>query len=575
MKNMKSFSTLLRMICFGMTIVSMGTAMAEPLTKHPRVAELEDSLREATSTYLRTRFPDRPFMANVSVDPLRRSSTKNGELGESLPYFDGGSSEEIQDEWDDPQLGLHALMLRTSKITVQISLNDTLNDAEAAEIKESLFRNLHLIPARDEIQLSFRSWATSDKNWFYPALALILAGIFLAGFFMIQRASVGKIAHALKESGKASGGGGGPSPMSVQAPTTSSGGDEGGHSKGGLNISDPFKARELVGGYVAELTKRPVFPTLKTMIVLDQYGARNSSGLGAILGEFSPENKKKLFSLSPGEGWFEAMNHPAMMTMDELELMQNLVREGDTDRGATIEEALVRVWRLGEKIPDFMRGFPKDTVLSILSCLPKNQAIKAARKAIPGAWADLLDPDFVPKALDAKTAEEIGKKAEEFSPLQSIQEFRRHQSETELREFLLIAAPDEEREIYLASRPDSSIHKKRPPFYSVFDQEEEVLKDFVGRFRPVQWALALFNVSKTDRTKIQKHLNEKQNFLFIDHLKRLDAANPDLRSVGQARESIALALVEFEAQRRHDLEQVAQLDKWAKEQAEEGEKKAA
>ena len=338
-------------------------ALLEKLAR--RVAELEDTLRESTSLYLKSRFPDRPFLVTVSVDPLRRSSSKSSDTAESLPYFDGAMNEEIQDEWDDPQVGLHALMLRTSKITLQVTLNDALNDAESTEVKESLFRNLHLIPARDEVQLSFRTWAQSDKRWFYPPPALLLAGLFLVGSFLIQKSSVTKIAHALKESAKASNSSGA-NPISVQSPSNGAQTDESSSAKGGLNISDPFKARELAIGLIDELTRRPNFPTLKTLLVLDQYGSRNPAGLGAILGEFKPEHRKLLFSMSPGEGWFEAMNHPGMMGIAELELMQNLVREGDLERDANHENALIRVWRLGDKISEFMRNYPKDIVLAVL-----------------------------------------------------------------------------------------------------------------------------------------------------------------------------------------------------------------
>ena len=162
------------------------SAYAESLQKHPRVAELEDTMRESTSVYLKTRFPDRPFLVNVSIDPLRRTTAKGTEMGESLPYFDGGNFDEIQDEWDDPQVGLHTLLLRTTKITVQVTLNDTLSEADATEVKESLFQNLHLIPARDEIKIGFRAWVTKEQNLFYPSLAVALAVLFLLSFFLFS-----------------------------------------------------------------------------------------------------------------------------------------------------------------------------------------------------------------------------------------------------------------------------------------------------------------------------------------------------------------------------------------------------
>ena len=184
-------NTFIQYVLISLTALLSTLAQADNLQKHPRVAELEDSLRAQASTYLRARFPDQPFLVSVSVDPLRRTTAKETQT-ESLPYFDT-VSEEIQDEWDDPSLSLYQLQVRTTKITLQVSLSDTLTDSETSEIKDALTLNLHLIPARDEIRVEIRQWttSTSGRNLQF-AMAGGIALLFLMGLFFINRQSTKK-----------------------------------------------------------------------------------------------------------------------------------------------------------------------------------------------------------------------------------------------------------------------------------------------------------------------------------------------------------------------------------------------
>ncbi|MBS1962734.1 MAG: hypothetical protein JST04_10990 [Bdellovibrionales bacterium] len=531
-------------LALAITGIFAGTesARSEPIAKHPRVAELEDSLRDNASVYLKARFPDRPFLVTVSVDPLRRSSAKNAPTDE-LPYFDS-SSEDIQDEWDDPQVPLTQLISRTTKISVAVSLSTALSDNEVAEVKDSLMKTLHLVPARDEVQFNFRNWTTSSEKWVYPTIAVGIALLFLFGFFLIQRTGVAKLTTALKEQKTAAASGGGASIGAMGAmPSPVSTGGRGESSsttvRGGVQVNDPIRARELMTKFVDLLAKHPTFPTLHSMIVLEDYGERNPSGLGALLSELPLPIQTKLYALGSTDCWFKALNAPGMISMEEIELMQRLVREPATGRSRALEEMTIKVWRLGSMIPDFLRTYPRDISMTILSYLPKNVAISAARKAFPGAWADLLDPSMRLAEMKAEKIEEISRNATELRALGELEDFRKQKAESELIDYLKVASTEEEREIYLASKPDSLIHRSRPPFYAIFDEGADLLKEFCPRVTPDQWALALFNVDRVSRRKIQSFLGEKQSFLLMETIKHLDQSNPEKERVGEMRESIA------------------------------------
>jgi hypothetical protein len=548
-------------ILFGL-IGFISFANAESIQKHPRVAELEDSLRQKASTYLKSRFPDQPFLVNVSVDPLRRASAKGSE-NESLPFFDT-ASDEIQDEWDDPNVSLQQLQLRTNKIFVEVSLSDSISDSEVSEVKDNIVQSLHLTPARDEVRIEAKNWKGSSNRYLQSIVALGIAALFLIGLYFINRQSTQKITHALTESAKNSSSNvNGSMNMSATSIKPAEDHHEQDHgSKKGLQLSDPIKVGEILAKTINILENKPIFPTLKTMVALDEYGVHHPSDLGAILIEFRPEMKSKVFSYSGGDWWLEAMMKPSTFGIEQLELLQKLVKEADLGRSPIMEDMLIKVWRLHKKLPDFMRGLSKESGLAVLSYLPKGKAIDAARKAYPGAWADLLDPSYIPKKLSDTECIEIANKAVEVKKLRNPLAIDKHKLEMELREFLLKASVEEEREIYLASKPDSAIHEHRPPFFKILDAEETLLKGFVGRFSPEQWANALFNVSQTERKKIQSHFSEKQNFMFIEHLKRQDRSS-DHSPVGKAREYLGVAFKDYQIQLE---EQAVQAMKEAQEE---------
>ena len=114
-----------------------------------------------------------------------------------------------------------------------------------------------------------------------------------------------------------------------------------------------------------------------------------------------------------------------------------------------------------------------------------------------------------------------------------------YRQERDLLEYLSYAEPTEEKEIYLASPPQSVIHSMRPPFYRVFELTSDELDRVVSRISLDDWALALLNTGRNDRREIEKKFSEKQRFLLVDKLKKLDQTAPDRAKVGQARERIA------------------------------------
>ncbi|MFN7685969.1 MAG: hypothetical protein ACK5QT_11230 [Oligoflexia bacterium] len=542
--------------CIGLALlasqaVGIPSAQAETVKKHPRVAQLEDSLRESASLYLKSRLPESPFLVNVSVDPLRRNSSGSSrDQQEKLPLLDP-TYDDMQDEWDDPQVTLQELINRANRITVSIALSTILTDAELIEVKEALTQSLHLTAARDEIKIEIRKWSSTSNRLFYIVLAVTVIFVMLTGFFAVQRSMVGKLASALASQKPAAQAGGGSSV--VAAPVSSSspvGRGDGGAAtiRGDVNLSDPIRARELITGFVAQLQARPHFPTLTAMMELEAYGAKDSAGLGAVIAELPEALKARLFALGSSKDWFTALNTPGMLTLRELELVQRLVREPVSSRSKVVEEMLIRVWRLGDEMPVFLRSCPRDQALAILASLPRGMAVSVARRAFPGAWAEILDPSFAPKPLKDADAQKIADQAEAMKPLSNLADFHRLKQENELREYLKTSSVEEEREIYLAYKPEGALQAMRPPFYVVLEASEQELMELVPRVKVEQWALALFNVDRPIRAKIQAQMTDKQKMLLGERLKTLDSVGVSPFEVGEARESLGRLFKQLKTQ---------------------------
>lgn len=522
-----------------------GLGLAQEVLKHPRVVELEDRLNKDAAAYVKARFPDVPFMVVVRVDPLRREMRGGSESrpSEGLPYFESfEDDEEIRDEWDNPQVPLMALLNRVRKVSVQISVPAKLKTAEVDEMKDGIFNILHLTPARDSIEVSRREWAVEEVPWL--SVYVLSAALFalLVGLLVINRTSANRIARALTEmkmqNNNAQAG-------SVSLPALPMERDHEGSKRTGsqeVKFNDPIKMKELAGGMITYLVGSGSFPNHNDVFVLDSLGKKSPQKLGALLMEFPSEIQAELFSYSFGQHWIQALNEPGFMDFECIETLQSLTQNTRDLRSYRIRHTVLAVWRLDEERAKFLRTLQRDEAFFLLSEMPKSIGVSEARKAFPGAWGAILDLNFKAKELSDKRLEEIHKFAMMIEGLRDMAQVKRYRSEKELLEYVKYADHHEEREIYEAASSDSLLYKMRAPFYPVFLQSEELLGRLVPSVPVDTWALALFNVLKSERTVIDKHLSEKQRFLMIERFKRFDQQAPSPNQIAQARESVGAKL---------------------------------
>jgi hypothetical protein len=488
-----------------------------------------------------------PFLVTVNINPLRRQIQKSRNEPEILPFFELSEEEEI-DEWDDPSVSLEGLKKRIRQAEVELFVSSELNNEELLEIKESLYRNLQLIPARDEIQIKQRPWTHQEIPWTWILLATGVLFTFLIGLGLINRISVKKLISGLESSQafKNKGDQSQAAPLAQgfsQAPTTdlqsSSVGKSTSHAQT-HRYDDPVKVRRLVQEAVESILSKNHFPTLQDMMILDSLGRKDPASLGALLQYFPKKTQSRLFELSHGEVWVKALSEPGEISYETFTVLEKLLAIHREEENDAWQGLLLSLWRMDDRErKEFLKEIQQDEALYILHQLPKDISIPTARQVFPGNWAGLLEPIQQKPDLKKDRIQKLKESAESKTEMRSLEVLYSYKQVQELLHYLRTSEISEERDIYEACREDSLLCGLRPPFYKVLEAEDRLLSHFVSSVDLKTWAMAFFNAPRGYRDAVEKHFEEKQTLFFRELLKSLDQnQRPSSQKIGEAREAI-------------------------------------
>lgn len=526
--------TLMFLLCFCLTTFAQ--------SKHSRVIELEKTLSREGLELLKGRFPEKPFLLSVKIDPLMRERPGSRVESEKLPYYDL-SEEEVIDEWDDPSVTNSALLNRVKNIFVNVSIPSDLTDDEIAELKATLINNLGMIEARDKVEVSKRNWGTLDRssqlNWQNIALGGLAWAFIMVGLFFLLWYATSKLGKTLKDSGQNQASNNSSTPpqsltppeVTDKKPTSSSTGD--------LRFNDPIKNRETLAAGIRILESHTSFPNLGDMMILHKFSEEKPADLGALLSELPIEMRVKVFSYSFGPTWLEALIDPGEVTSSCVETLNKCLRQQRNDSDTEWQTLLISVWRLNEKRKDFFRGMNQNEALAILYSLPKSIALEIGREAFPGAWGLLLDPQYQVTMIPKEQVKLHIERATTLEPYRNFKLLNKYRNEKELLIFLKNTDPSTEKEIYQVAGEDSMVWSIRPPFYKIFELSTEQYDRLVPIFRIEDWSLAMFNISRSERKEIEKRFSDKQRFRYFEILKSFDGNPPSKSKIGDVREKIA------------------------------------
>lgn len=519
-------------------MVTVVTATAQEIIQHPRVAELEDHLKQVSATLIKTRFPDLPFVVSVAVEPLRR--TPMVEPGREVLPWVALQHEELLDEWDDPNSTLYELQNRVTRIQVEINVPLQISDTEIAEMKEALVKNLRLIPARDFIVIERKEWSlyrNNDSPW--PKWGAVALLVLLVGLFVIQRLNLGSLSKAISQIGPR---GGGAEAGMVAAPVPLNS-DSHSDSRGGgawaqdVNFRDPIKTREIIFQKINDLVANETFPLLDDLTELEAFLKRDPAQFGALLLEFPLKSQRKIFSLGRSRDWFKAFAEPGNLGSECLNVIEKLQRVRPEGINRAWEDLRIQTWRLAEKGPEFLRSMGQEDAFVLLQGLPRFVSIPMAREAFPGAWGKLLDANTETKILPDDKTEKYLAKALELAPRFSFKTLESYRREKDLLDYLKVASVEEERDIYRIL--EDELRAIRPPFHAILEGEDWHINALLARITLRDLALSMFNVPKHMRIKLESVLTSKQKFMYYEQLKYLDQNHPDPQHIGHMRERIA------------------------------------
>ena len=539
---MTKISSLLILLSFSLS------CLGDELKKHPRVAELETRMSQEAGAYLKGRFPEQPFTVLVGIDPFRRDLVQSTAGDEDLPYLTL-ENQQVTDEWDNPQISLTELMARIRKASVIVSVSKNVNDDDIAEIKNSVFSLLHLTLARDEVIVERKNWSSQQVSFGHLGIIAGFVLFSLIGLLLVNRNAAKKLAQALTALGSKTEGRNASSDQSSSGnqaslvfpnPAQATAGTNSG-STGSRSLVDPLEIKNWVKRGVDQLKLQNPFPTLEQMMTLDQYGQKSPSGLGALLLEFEPSLRERLFSLSYRASWLDALSRPGLLDMKSFEILEELQRAGLTEHSASYEDLLLYVWRLEtkERENEFFKQIDPEDAFFILNELPKTLSIRVARTVFPGTWGRLLEEKPEERELNKEKVKKLKDLALKIRPLNPLNDLKIYRKQKELLNYLQGVDPREEREIYGASPPESMILKLRRPFFAIFDQDPNDIKSLVKRVPFDWWSVALFNVNRAEIKPVLAAFSEKQLVLHSQRMRQMDMNPPTLDLIASIRSQIA------------------------------------
>jgi hypothetical protein len=516
-------------------------AWGQTQTRHPRVLEVEKAITGEAQAVMRDFLNGQSFSVSVRIEPLHRSTVSNGKK-ENLPFYE--ASEEIRDEWDDPNKTDFELMQRVVRLTVKAAIPKSLPDAQVADLKVALANRLALTEGRDTVEFDRKDWGDNNHDgytiWILAiGFALLTAlGVmhFLVSGFAVSK--VTKAIHNIKINPSESSGS---APMNfapAQVPTRESSDSVGTKQ---LQLNDTIKMTEVVLTLIENLKNEPAFPTLEDMVMIESYLDKSPSAIGALLAEFPMDIRKRLFSFSFSETWLEALSNPGEIGPTSFELVNRMSKNSRMDAKKEWEQLLLSCWRLDGQLARFLKALPLADAMVILKSLPQNISLKVAREIFPGEWAVLLRKGMNREVLNATAIQKYTSMAQEMLSLRSIDALDTYKRDLDLIKYLRSVEPTIEKEVYGALGEESHLEKLRPPFFPVLEAQANQIEKFVQSVSLEDWAWALMNIPKNQRENIESHFSDKQRIRFIELIKRFDKTSSLGDSTAEARDKIAKA----------------------------------
>jgi len=507
----------------------------------------------------------------------------------ALPHLDLDPAEEKAELWWSKDAPIEQLLSQVKKIDISLNVPSELSDSEAELLRSDLHAKLHLDDARDKLTITKRDWTPvaaakdgdvartpasdldkkkADLNpkkifgldlVFVASLAAIILG--LVALWFISNTSVNKIVGGLgaaftdlwskieKAGGMGSGAGGQSSSMpsgmeaalaEVLKETRSAG------SGSSSNPTESVDVRQALKDLLPSIKEIFSAPQVDLMEILEQEGTRHPGVVGSLFFEVEQSLVQNLFALGSGNWWFTALTSPEPLGGRALALAERIVAlktrrafDSNTSAGPEMKKLILLLSRLSEnELLEFFAPFPFSDAGAVLSSLSASQALTIAKTMYPENWAEVLNSggkQVMPSEKGLKTMVDRASKMKLFRDSEQIRLFFK---DLDLRRYLDDASPEDERAIYEVLAADSGIIQHRMPFFSVFGLTAREVTLFSGIISNKEWALALRGTNSEQLRLFLAVFPERQRYLLNEAFAQIDAQQPSLEQVRDARRKI-------------------------------------
>ncbi len=527
---MKAFVILYVLMSFFNSVFAQGRPV--------RSTEVDNFYKTKIETFLQRTLPDSKYIVSVRVIP--QLGTTSRKQSDYLPYFHESTAD--LDPWENPDYPFFALLKFISTVNVKVSLDKGIRLEDSSLFKENLYKEADLILGRDELTIDYISFPRKAHNFedyfSNPVIVSSFFGILIISMviFLTVRNVKGNLGLSQNSNSSNSSSSNtqpsmSPSVSQVQTSTHSTSATMPSFVELSSSLKELPKKIEMI-------LSDNSFPTTKDMVIFETLLKEDPKGFSYLMSVFPREVRMSVFSLGRNDEWIQAFCEVGLPSTMAVLAVEKILQARNQNSDPDLESLLTLMWRCSDNLIEILKDQEIPLNLSLLAMLPKDFSLPIARKLVPGNWAAVLSSKTEVK-IEKSVIAVLKKRCLQVKPLFAQDHINQLVSRKDLLSYLDYASPDMEEEVYQVISHELDLSEIRPPFFEVFylgaDQVQAILRSFSLQL----FSIAILDIPRSWRTKLEEHLQPKQKEMLIEYLKKYDKERPSIAEIVAQRKSLA------------------------------------
>ncbi len=512
-----------------------------------RVIEIEDYYSNKVTDFIKSRYPRVAFSISVKAiveEEVNNRNQKQDTL--ALPYMDGMESKAIG-FWEQKDIPLGTLISYVKSISVKVDIDRNFTLEEIQQFKSEMSEYLKLSDVYDRLEISQRQW---QSPWSIEnsgnQIVLIMIGILLLAivFFVVFQSGIRSLikglAQPLSEIGKSAEN----VANTASAVRPSSNNSQSGFAGSNSQHLDVQNSKQII----SEIKMMSSFignPNPDLIRKIEKLGQEDPQAMGALLKEVEVEDLKSLVSWGRGEWWRQAITQPGSLSENSFRFFNEITTLSRKSQllpnNSEFDDFQKIIARLSIKeFGQLLEGASFEQAEPILRLTPQEVRVSVGKYLYPGQWAQLLKDSGKGKksVLLADVKKKYSDKALKICPLIESELIEQYFEDAEMVSFLDHNSTKDEREVYRALDETSWIKQNRRPFYSILQEDKNILEKLVSETHLDQWALAFTCCDSDEQEQLLVLFTERQRFLLKNAKKQYLLQPPQQQDVAFAKREI-------------------------------------